>query len=168
MDENCRTESIAVSAWMRKVQSLSEFKDTTSKCSKSFTYMWFTYMWFTILTASVSPLSITADVCTLIFGLYLVIFSFQFANVYQFFNLFIKKVQDLICWLDIKLNLQTQESEEMLISIKADILATFCSFQCSRSRHKQPMMFSIFTWEIVLNVVDNMKNVFVRGAFYLF
>ena len=54
MDENFRGESIAVSAWMRKVQSHIEFKDTTSKCSKSFTFV-------TMLTVSVSPL-ITVDV----------------------------------------------------------------------------------------------------------
>ena len=33
MDGNSRTESIAVSAWMRKVQSLPGFKETSSKCS---------------------------------------------------------------------------------------------------------------------------------------
>ena len=56
MDENSRTESIAVSACMRKVQSLLEFKDTTSKCSKSFTFV-------TILNALAIDIQIEFTLC---------------------------------------------------------------------------------------------------------
>ena len=54
MDEISGTESIAVSACMRNFQSLLEFKDTTSKFSKSFTFV-------TILTASVNYSSCNND-----------------------------------------------------------------------------------------------------------
>ena len=80
--------------------------------------------------------------------------SFNFAKICWFLSIYLfnKKVQDLICWLDISLDMQTEESEEMLIWILL-IFPNFFLFSMFKAKASKAFNVSKIYREIYLVLI---------------